>query len=84
MFLLDDILLAPVKGVAWLAQQIQEEANRQLFDPAVIKARLAELQEQFDSGLINEAELRTAEEKLLERLQAARQQEQAQKSSAKP
>jgi len=84
MFLLDDILLAPVKGVAWLAQQIQKETNRQLFDPAVIKARLAELQEQFDSGLINEAELRTAEEKLLERLQAARQQEQAQKSSAKP
>ena len=84
MFLLDDILLAPVKGVAWLAQQIQEEANRQLFDPAVIKARLAELQEQFDSGLINEAELRTAEEKLLERLQAARQQLQGQKSSAKP
>jgi cytochrome c-type biogenesis protein CcmH/NrfG len=84
MFLLDDILLAPVKGVAWLAQQIQEEANRQLFDPAVIKARLAELQEQCDSGLISEAELRKAEEKLLERLQAARQQEQAQKSSAKP
>ena len=84
MFLLDDILLAPVKGVAWLAQQIQKEANHQLFDPAVIKARLAELQEQLDSDLISEAEFRKAEEKLLERLQAARQREQAQKSSAKP
>ena len=84
MFLLDDILLAPVKGVAWLAQQIQKETNRQLFDPAVIKARLAELQEQFDAELISEVEFRKAEEKLLERLQAARQQEQAQKSSAKP
>lgn len=76
MFLLDDILLAPVKGVAWLAQQIQKETNHQLFDPAVIKARLAELQEQFDSGLINEAELRKAEEKLLERLQVAKLREQ--------
>ncbi len=76
MFLLDDILLAPVKGVAWLAQQIQKETNHQLFDPAVIKARLAELQEQFDSGVINEAELRTAEEKLLERLQVAKLREQ--------
>ncbi|MBI5571280.1 MAG: gas vesicle protein GvpG [Desulfomonile tiedjei] len=81
MFLLDDILLAPVKGVAWLAQQIQEEANRQLFDPAVIKARLAELQEQCDSGLISEAELRKAESALLERLQAARQREQGRKTS---
>ena len=76
MFLLDDLLLAPVKGVAWLAQQIQKETNHQLFDPAVIKARLAELQEQFDSGVINEAELRKAEEKLLERLQVAKLREQ--------
>ena len=76
MFLLDDILLAPVKGVAWLAQQIQTETNRQLFDPAVIKACLAELQEQFDSGVINEAELRTVEEELLERLQVAKLREQ--------
>jgi cytochrome c-type biogenesis protein CcmH/NrfG len=76
MFLLDDLILAPVKGVAWLAQQIQKETNHQLFDPAVIKARLAELQEQFDSGVINEAELRKAEEKLLERLQVAKLREQ--------
>lgn len=76
MFLFDDLLLAPVRGVAWLAQQIQKETNHQLFDPTVIKARLAELQEQFDSGLINEVEFHKAEEKLLERLQAARQREQ--------
>ena len=76
MFLFDDLILAPVKGVAWLAQQIQKETNHQLFDPAVIKARLAELQEQFDSGVINEAELRKAEEKLLERLQVAKLREQ--------
>ena len=81
MFLLDDILLAPVKGVAWLAQQIQKETNHQLFDPAVIKARLAELQEQFDSGLMSEAELRKAEEKLLERLQIAQKREQERKTN---
>ena len=76
MFLLDDILLAPIKGVAWLAQQIQKETNHQLFDPEVIKARLAELQELYDSELISEAEFLKAEEKLLERLQVARQREQ--------
>ena len=76
MFILDDILLAPVKGVAWLAQQIQQETNHQLFDQQVIKARLAELQELYDAELISEAELRKAEGKLLERLQAALQREQ--------
>ena len=81
MFLLDDILLAPVKGVAWLAQQIQTETNRQLFDQQVIKARLAELQELYDAELISEAELRKAEEKLLERLQVALQREQERKTS---
>ena len=81
MFLLDDILLAPIKGVAWLAQQIQTETNRQLFDQQVIKARLAELQELYDSELISEAELRKAEEKLLERLQVALQREQERKTS---
>ena len=81
MFLLDDILLAPVKGVAWLAQQIQTETNRQLFDQQVIKARLAELQELYDSELISETELRKAEEKLLERLQVALKREQERKTS---
>lgn len=44
MFLLDDLILAPVKGVMWLAEQIQKETDRQVFDAAAIKARLAELQ----------------------------------------
>ena len=81
MFLLDDILLAPVKGVAWLAQQIQKETNRQFFDPHIIKARLAELQELYDSELISEAEFRKAEEQLLERLQVALQREQERKTT---
>ncbi len=71
MFLLDDVLLAPVKGVMWLAEQIQKETNRQLFDASAIKARLTELQELHDSGLISEAEFCKAEERLLARLNAA-------------
>jgi cytochrome c-type biogenesis protein CcmH/NrfG len=82
MFLLDDLILAPVKGALWLAQQIQKETDRQLFDASVIKARLAELQELYDSGLISEAEFCKAEEKLLARLNAAREQEQERKTVA--
>ena len=71
MFLLDDLLLAPVKAIMWLAEQVQKEANRELFDVSAIKARLAEIQELYDSGMITEAEFSKGEEKLLARLNAA-------------
>ncbi len=77
MFLFDDLLLAPVKGIMWLAEQIQEETNRQLFDAAAIKARLAELQELFDSGMITEAEFQKAEETLMARLNVAQERDSA-------
>lgn len=73
MFLLDDILLAPVKGAAWLAQQIANEANRQLFDEASIKESLARLQELHEAGEISEKEFQGLEDKLLLRLQKARE-----------
>jgi cytochrome c-type biogenesis protein CcmH/NrfG len=76
MFLFDDLILAPVKGVMWLAEQVQKENNRQLFDASLIKARLAELQQLYDSGLISEAEFCRTEETLLVRLNAAQPQEQ--------
>lgn len=75
MFLLDDLLLAPVKGIMWLAEQVQKETDRQLFDASAIKARLAELQELHDSGLISEAEFCKAEDTLMARLNAAQERE---------
>ena len=73
MFLLDDLLLAPVKGFMWLAEQVQKEANGQLFDPEAIKARLTEIQELYDSGMISETEFLKAEETLMARLNAAQE-----------
>jgi hypothetical protein len=73
MFLLDDILLFPVKGVGWLAKQIADEANRQLFDEASIKESLERLQELHETGEISEKEFHELEDKLLARLQKARQ-----------
>ena len=73
MFLLDDLLLAPVKGIMWLAEQVQKEANGQLFVPEAIKARLTEIQELYDSGMISETEFLKAEETLMARLNAAQE-----------
>ncbi len=73
MFLLDDILFAPVKGVGWLAQQIADEANKQLFDEASLKESLERLQELHEAGEVSEKEFQELEGKLLLRLQKARQ-----------
>jgi hypothetical protein len=71
MFLLDDILLAPVHGVIWLGKQMTKEANKQLFDEASIKEALGRLQELYERGEVSEKEFQDLEERLLLRLQKA-------------
>jgi hypothetical protein len=60
--------LAPVRGVAWIAEQVAEEADRQLFDEGQIRRELLQLELDFDDGLIDEAERADLEEELLQRL----------------
>ncbi|MBK3555908.1 gas vesicle protein GvpG [Streptomyces sp. MBT56] len=63
--------LAPARGVVWIAEQLQETAERELYDPGVIRAQLAELNRDLDDGLIGLEEFEAEEEKLLDRLHAA-------------
>jgi hypothetical protein len=64
--------LAPVRGTAWVAEQLAEEAERQLYDENRIKRELLQLELDEDEGRISEAERRNKESELLERLQIAR------------
>ncbi|TMR23866.1 gas vesicle protein G [Nonomuraea turkmeniaca] len=48
--------LAPVKGVIRLGELIQEQAERQMHDPAVIRRRLEEIEELQASGAMSEEE----------------------------
>lgn len=61
--------LTPVMGVMWVAQQIQQEVDRQMLDPEVILDQLRELQRAVDAGEISETEYLGAEEVLLDRLE---------------
>lgn len=70
MFLLDDILLAPVHGVVWLGQKIDEIITQETNDENRLKERLLELQAKLDLGEISEAEYRRRETEILERLEA--------------
>ncbi|MFD4129686.1 gas vesicle protein GvpG [Streptomyces globisporus] len=63
--------LAPARGVVWIAEQLQETAERELYDPGVIRAQLAGLNRDLDDGLIGLEEFEAEEDKLLDRLHAA-------------
>ena len=60
--------LAPVRGTMWIAEQLAEQAARELDDEASLRRQLTELQLQFELGEIGVEEFEAAEDELLERL----------------
>jgi len=66
--------LAPVRGVAWIAEQVRQEGERQWMDPAAIQEALADVQARRESGMIDDAEADCLEDELIERLLASEQQ----------
>jgi len=70
MFLIDSILLAPVKGVVWLGEKLNEVAEKELNDDGLIKQELMELQLRFELDEISEQEYNEKEKELLDRLDA--------------
>ena len=63
--------LAPVRAVVWIAEQVQEEAERQWSDPATIQAALVDIEGLRENGEIDDDEADAREEELLQRLLAA-------------
>ncbi len=72
MFLIDDILLAPLKGLIWIGEKINEVSEKEFSDEGLIKERLMELQLKFELDEISEEEYNKQEKELLERLDAIR------------
>ncbi len=70
MFLIDDILLAPVNGFKFILRQIQELADRELNHETAIKEQLLELQMRLELEEITEEEYAAAERELFARLRA--------------
>lgn len=60
--------LAPVRGVAWIAEQVMEEMERELYDEDNIRREMLQLELDFEDGLIDDDERQVREEALLERL----------------
>jgi len=67
--------LAPVRGTAWVAEQITEEAERRLYDEESIKREMLQLEIEADEGLLGEKERAAKEDELLDRLAISRQRQ---------
>ncbi|MFE3588310.1 gas vesicle protein GvpG [Streptomyces niveus] len=69
MGLLSGVLLlplAPVRGVVWISDRLVDAAEAELYDPAVVRAQLAELNRSLDDGEIDLARFEREEERLLD------------------
>jgi len=59
--------LLPLQGVLRLGALIQQEADRQLADPATVRRELEEIQQRLESGQMSEEEAARAEEEAVTR-----------------
>ncbi len=78
MFLIDDILLAPLKGVIYLGKKINELVEQEISDEGAIKEKLMALQLQFEMDEIDEEEYDKREDELLKLLENIRAQKEKQ------
>lgn len=68
-FILDDLLMLPLKGGLALIKKIREMAEDELYDPERIKDALNQLNEAYEAGGIKKEEFEKLEKKLLQRLE---------------
>jgi hypothetical protein len=60
--------LAPVRGVAWIVEQVVDEAERQLYDEDIIRRDLMQLELDYEDGKLDREERDLYQESLLDRL----------------
>ena len=60
--------LAPVRGVLWVGERVEEQVDRQLHDPAVIRAQIDDLDRAHERGEISESDRDAQQDVLLARL----------------
>ena len=77
MFLVDDILLAPLNGVMWLGEKLRDAAEVELYDESRLRMQLMELQERWMAGDVPDPAYEDEEARLLLLLDVARKRHQS-------
>jgi len=76
MFLIDDILMAPARGLLWVFKEIHRAATEaQANEAEDITSKISELYMMLETGQITEAEFDAEEKILLDRLDAIKEGE---------
>ena len=78
MFLIDDILLAPLNGVIFIGKKINEMIVKEMSDEGAVKERLMALQLKFEMDEIDEEEYDRREDELLKLLENIREEKKNQ------
>ena len=74
MFLVDDILMAPFKGIFWIFKEINRAAEEEQANEAeAITTKLSDLYMMLETGQMTEAEFNASEKTLLDRLDAIKE-----------
>ncbi|MDX2253910.1 MAG: gas vesicle protein GvpG [Pseudanabaenaceae cyanobacterium bins.39] len=64
------LLTAPLDGLLWIAEQIEERATTELEKQENLQKRLTSLQLRFDLGDISEADFMVQEQEILAAMEA--------------
>jgi len=76
MFLIDDVLLFPIRSILWVFKEIHHAVEEEQANEAdAITAKLSELYMMLETGQMTEAEFDAAEKTLLDRLDAIKEGE---------
>ena len=74
MLLVDDLLLAPLSGLLWIAEKVHDAAREEIAHEAdAITEELRQLYLMLDTKQIAEADFDARERELLDRLDAIRE-----------
>ncbi|NMW20782.1 MAG: gas vesicle protein GvpG [Chlorobiaceae bacterium] len=76
MFIIDDILFAPLNGLIFIAEKINDVVEKETSDEGTVKERLMALQLRFELDEIDEEEYDREEDNLLKKLERIRSDKQ--------
>ena len=72
IFILDDILFAPINGLIFVAKKINDVVEKETSDEGTVKERLMALQLRFELDEIDEEDYDREEDNLLRKLEQIR------------
>jgi hypothetical protein len=78
-FILDDILLSPIKFTIWIGEKLKDAAYQEMTDESKIHEGLLQLQMRFEMDEINKEEYEKLESQLMEQLETIRKLKEGEK-----